>query len=299
MKKQIYLLFFFSLFTFCVAAQAQTSPINDTTQYVQIKTLDGNNYIGSIIEETGEYFLLQTTSAGELKIYKSQIKKLNRFSRGQLKDGEYWFENPNATRNLYGPTGYGLKKGEGYYQNFLLFLNSANVGITDNITLGAGFLAIPLDGGFNFMVTPKFSVPVVPEKVNLAAGLLYARIFEENLGIIYGVGTVGSKDHNATLGLGYGFFNGELAQRPIITISGMTRVGRKFGLVTENWIIPIEGYEDNKNYMGLFTYGVRYISEGVTIDFSFLRNKEIGEFFFLGIPMVGVVIPFGRGRERG
>ncbi|KAA3631795.1 MAG: hypothetical protein DWQ02_15835 [Bacteroidetes bacterium] len=294
MKKQIYLLFFFSLITISIAAQTPTSPANDSIQYVQIKTLDGNTYIGSILEETSELLLIKTQSAGEIKITKNQIKKLKRFSANQLKDGKYWFENPNATRNLYGPTGYGLEKGEGYYQNFMIFLNSVNVGITDNITIGAGFLPVGLENGFNFLITPKFSVPVVPEKVNLAGGLLYARFFEENMGILYGVGTYGPKDHNATLGLGYGFLNGELAKRPIITVSGMTRVGRKFGLVTENWFIPIENYEDDKNYFAAITYGVRYISEGVTIDFSFLRVADIEDFFILGIPLVGVVIPFGR-----
>lgn len=294
MKKQIYFLFIFSLFTISLIAQTQTSSNIDTIQYVQVKTLDGNTYIGSIIEETSEFLLIKTQSAGEVKIPKIHIKKMTRFSGKQLKDGKYWFENPNATRNLYGPTGYGLEKGEGYYQNFMLFLNSVNIGITDNITIGAGFLPLGLENGFNFLVTPKFSVPVVPDKVNLAGGLLYARFFEENMGIIYGVGTYGPKDHNATLGVGYGFINGELAKRPIITVSGMTRVGRKFGLVTENWFIPVEGYEDDKNYFAAFTYGVRYISEGVTIDFSFLRVSDMGDFFILGVPLVGVVIPFGR-----
>ena len=32
-------------------------------------------------------------------------------------------KNPNPTRNFYGPTGYGLKKGEGYFQNIMVILN--------------------------------------------------------------------------------------------------------------------------------------------------------------------------------
>ncbi|MEZ5070324.1 MAG: hypothetical protein R2751_04985 [Bacteroidales bacterium] len=34
-----------------------------------------------------------------------------------LVEGEYWFSNPHATRYFFGTNGYGLEKGEGYYQN--------------------------------------------------------------------------------------------------------------------------------------------------------------------------------------
>lgn len=93
-----------------------------------------------------------------------------------------------------------------------------------------------------------------------------------------------------------------------ITFGGMTRIGRKFGLVTENWIIPYAEYPDaywnnvtneyilgdaKYKYDGYFSYGLRYMGENLSIDFAFVNGAFIFEDIPTGIPIVGVVIPFG------
>jgi hypothetical protein len=66
----------------------------------------------------------------ESKIRKLEILKTDRFIKGQ-----YWFENPNATRYLFGPTAIPLKKGEGYYQNTYIILQSFNIGVSNNFSI--------------------------------------------------------------------------------------------------------------------------------------------------------------------
>ena len=286
-------------------ALAQTEQKQEKGTYLIIETKDDNKFIGKKLQVTEEYYLIVTESVGEIKILKENVEKIKEVPAISIKDGKYWHENSNATRNLYGPTGYGLKKGEGYYQNFMLVLNSVNYGFTNHFTIGAGVIPIPLDDGIPFVVTPKFSFPIIKDKFNIGAGLLVGYIGEW-LGIGYGVATYGSRDNNLTLGVGYGWTEGELADRPIITASGQIRVGRKFGLITENWIVPNsyeEGYyDDNKmeyiytgtkyEYFGIFTYGVRYLGEKISIDFAFINSGDFSDFSPLGIPLVGVVIPF-------
>ena len=77
-----------------------------------------------------------------------------------------------------------------------------------------------------FFITPKITTQVA-KKVNIGGGLLYANIpsFNDNnhgtnAGIVYGIGTYGTPEHNITGGLGWGFIEGNFSGRPIITIFG-------------------------------------------------------------------------------
>lgn len=286
--------YFITIWTLLLISFAITTSLHaqipiDTSIHAQVKTTDGSRYIGKIITEGDTSITLSTQNVGEIAILKRHIKKIDRFDTSRMKDGKYWFENPNKTRNLFGPTGYNLEEGEGYYQNFMVLLNSFNVGITDNVSVGGGIIPIGFGSGLGFIFTPKFGIPVREDEFNAGGGLLYAHLWGEHAGIVYGIGTYGNTDNNFTLGLGYGFANGEWTNYPIVTMSGMLRIDRKFGLVTENWIIPTE-YET----ITIFTYGLRYISEGVTVDLCFLLTGEISDSFPIGFPIVGVMIPFGR-----
>ncbi|MCX7986219.1 MAG: hypothetical protein N2662_04720, partial [Bacteroidales bacterium] len=111
-------------------------------------------------------------------------------------------------------------------------------------------------------------------------------ISEGNMGILYSIATYGNTDNNVTMGLGWGFIGEELAKRPVITISGMKRVSRKVGLVTENWIIPADGYK------AVFSYGVRFFGEKIAIDLAFYNEKEIAQYLIIGIPYVDFVVKF-------
>ena len=108
----------------------------DSTLY-SIETDDGNEFIGRIISRDEEKITLSTDNLGEIKILLIHIKSIKEVSSSSFKDGSYWFENPQATRYFWAPNGYGLKKGEAYYQNVWIFFNQVSVGVTDNFSLGA------------------------------------------------------------------------------------------------------------------------------------------------------------------
>ncbi|WP_242922780.1 hypothetical protein [Pontibacter liquoris] len=278
------------------SAVAQT----DTTQVQQgaprrwvVETNDGSLIQGILLGQDELNIRLRTESAGDITIPKSRVKRLQELDERNFKNGVYWFENPNATRYLFGPSAFSLRKGEMYYQNTYLTVNSFNYGITDNFTLGGGFeLISTVTGTPVFFLTPKYTFPV-SEKLRAGAGILYlnaANIEEEfsGLGVGYGIVTYGSTDNNATLGLGYGYVDGSFSSKPIITFSGMRRVGRKVGLVTENWLAPTDGY------YGIYSYGLRFMGEKLTVDLAFINNPDIAQEIFIGVPYVDFVIKFGR-----
>lgn len=298
---QILSLFLFVFLIVPSSVQAQ----NDKTENVEVKMKDGTTIIAELIRETDDKLFVKNAGLGEITILKSNIIEFKKLRSSSFVNGVYWRENPNPTRNVYGPTGYGLRKGEGYYQNFLLFLNQVSYGFTDNFTIGVGMEIVSILGGLNsfgdgpnipgFTITPKFSIPIQENKWNVGVGVLAAHFPGQDelfsAGIIYGVSTWGSRENNFTLGLGFGVAGGELTARPTITLSGNKRVGKRLGLVTENWFFPL--FDDN--YGSLLSFGGRYIGERLSWDFALLGIGGDGEFLISPIPLIGITIPFGTG----
>ncbi|HMP99030.1 MAG TPA: hypothetical protein PKC24_04560 [Cyclobacteriaceae bacterium] len=100
-----------------IASFAQT---NDSTLY-RVETKDGNEYVGYIVWQDADEIRLQTERLGTISIKKIDIRQMRPASTKQIKSGELWFENPQSTRYLWQPNGYGLKRGEAYFQNIWVF----------------------------------------------------------------------------------------------------------------------------------------------------------------------------------
>jgi len=270
---------------------AASKEINDDKAYV-ILELEGGGSINGLLKEVGEEYLFLESEAGEVKIRKTQIKKLSFADESMFRNGKYWFPNPNDTRYLFGPTAYPLGKGEGYYQNVYILFNTAFVGITDNWDVGGGMeLISTLSGNPILFVSTKLGFEVV-HNFHLAGGMLAGTLLgfdalddNEILGIFYGVGTVGNREDNISLGLGYGFIEGETADRPQITLSGMKRISRRVSLVSENWLLPVDGY------YGAFSVGVRLMGEKTTFDLALFRTSE-WDVGLLAVPFLGFVYKF-------
>ena len=266
--------------------------LQDSTIY-SIETNDGNEYIGRIISRDEEKITLLTDKLGEIKIYTKYITSIKEVSEESIKEGSYWFENPQAARYFWAPNGYGLKKGEAYYQNVWILFNQVSVGITDNFSLGAGIVPLFLFAGAPtpVWITPKFSIPVVKDKFNVGAGALAGAVIGESgasFGILYGSTTFGSKDKNLSIGLGYGFAGGEWADGPAINVSGMIRTGPRGYLLTENYYI---GFGDDK--LALLSFGGRRIIKKISLDFGGIIPITT-DIPFIVIPWLGITIPMGK-----
>lgn len=264
----------------------------DSTSFF-IETRDGNEYIGTILYEDEEKLVLSTGDLGEITILLKNIIKRVEIKPGQMVNGKFWFENPQATRYFWSPNGYGLKKGEWYYQNVWVFFNQVSSGITENFSIGAGMIPLFLFAGTStpVWITPKISVPLVEDRLNLGAGgLLGAVIGEEQsgFGILYGLSTFGSKDTNITLGLGWGYAAGEMANRPIVSLSGMVRTGERGYLLTENYYISSGDFT-----LGLISAGGRRMIKKVGLDFGLGIPIASDMDSFLAFPWLGFTVPFG------
>ena len=140
-------------------------------------------------------------------------------------------------------------------------------------------------------ITPKFSIPISENRFNVGVGALMGTVTgvsKSGFGIAYGIGTIGSRDRNVSLGVGYGYAGGQWGNTPTITLSSMIRMSSKTYFLTENYFIPI-----GNNYYFMGSAGVRVIMGHVGMDFGFVVPKSSGNSF-VAIPWLGVTVPFGK-----
>lgn len=274
-----------------LAAQDLKIP-TDSTQLTSIETKDGNEFVGYVVQNETDVLVLKTAQFGEVKIRKTDIRYIRPVNTKQIVGGEYWYDNPYATRYFFGPNGYGLRKGEGYYQNAWIFFNQVSYGFTDNFTLGVGLIPTFIFGGAPtpVWITPKVSIPLKKDQVNLGVGGIFATVLGEedaSFGIAYGALTLGSRDRNINFGLGYGYSGDGWANTPTVTLSGMYRTGKKFALLTENYL-----FDAGEESYVLMSFGGRFIGKHVAIDAGFfIPTQTDGELIL--IPWLGVNVPFG------
>lgn len=264
--------------------------VADSTETQIITTKDGSELYGRIVAIVADTVEFETDFA-KVSIAISNIERIRLVPAASIRDGKYWFPNPNRTRLYFAPTARMLKQGEGYFADYYLFFPGLAWGVTDFITFGAGMSLFPGIGFGNqlFYFTPKVGV-TASKDVSFAVGALIVSIpsggFDDRstLGIAYGVWTFGSPDGSVTGGLGYGFSDGKLADKPMILTGFDFRVSRRSAFVSENWMIPgVDGV--------LISYGVRFFGEGLSVDLAFV-NVTGEHMIFPGIPYVDFVYNF-------
>lgn len=283
---------FFLLMFFCLAGYGQS--LQDTTALWQIETLDGNVYIGKLIRQTPENITLQTANLGLLTIKKADVKSMNPLYAAGKKKDRLQLTNRQIDRYFFQSSGYGLRKGEAYFQNNWVLLNQVNFGITNNFSLGIGGVPLFLFSGAPtpVWITPKISTPLIKDQLNVSAGAFIGSVIgvKNNVfGITYGAATMGSRDRNVTFGLGYGFANGFWANRPSFSLSGMIRVGKKNYLMTENYWI---GTQDAS--VALLSFGGRIVWPKISLDYGLIIPRASGEIPLIALPWLGIVIPLGK-----
>ena len=200
-----------TLTTFSAFAQEQKAPV-----VFRIETKDGNGYTGEVVSRDSIRLVFKAEKLGQIEIRQSDIKTMVPIDPSHLKEGKYWFRNPQSTRYFFSPNGYGLKKGEGYYQNIWVLMNSFAVGVNDYVSIGGGLIPLFLFAGSPTpaWITAKVSIPVVKDQFNLGAGILAGNALgasNSGFGIFYGIATAGSRDRNISLGIGYGFAGGAIS----------------------------------------------------------------------------------------
>lgn len=269
-------------------AQAQDDP-----PIVRVETIGGNVFVGPLLSEDEAQVVIDAEGIGEITLERANIRRIEAIDPERIRDGVYWFENPLSTRYLFGPSARGLREGEGYYQNTWIFFNNVNYAISDHLSLGAGTVPVFLFGvdAVPVWLLPKVSLATPAEHLHVAAGAVLGGVIGADAGggagIVYGLTTYGTRNNNVSVGVGFGYAGANWASTPAVSISGMVRISRTLYLVSENYVVP--GLPES----GVGSLALRWGPENFGVDFGLVRPLD-GGVDFIGVPWLGVSIPFGR-----
>ena len=297
MRSAIRLLTLLAMLFLPFDARAQDTPqlaVADSSQIQRIRLSDGSSLVGRITGTTADSVFIRTAMA-EMRLPRAAVKKVETAPAARLRNGEFWPENPNATRLIFGPTGRQLKKGDGYFSSYQLFFLGVSGGVSDYVTLGGGMSIIPSGDNFFghniYYLTPKVGL-VQKEGLSIAIGGLFGALGSEltngdggKFGIVYGVGTAGSADHGVTFGTGFSYYGTDFSAKPLFMLGTEQRMTRRLSFVSENYLFTGQGSEGH-----LVSYGVRFMGEKLSIDLALLNNLSSG--IFPGIPFLGFVAAF-------
>ena len=265
----------------------------ETSERWRIETSDGNIYIGTIDSEDEASITLITEAIGRITIQRTDIDLMIKLDDNPLAEPLPF--GPESTRYFWAPSGHGLARGQGYFQNVWVLFNQVSMGVTDNFSVGIGTIPLFLFAGQATPIwfTPKISFPLASENVKIGAGALVATVLgvegEGSAGIAYGVLTFGSREKNVTAGVGYGFADGEWANTPLITISFINPVGRNGYFLGENYFV-VSGDE----VFVLSMVGGRRKWERFSLDFGGVLPLGSGFSELVVIPWLGFRFPIGR-----
>jgi hypothetical protein len=251
----------------------------------EVRLLDGSVLFGTVEVSGDDHIVFRTVSGTEVRIAREAIASIAP-ARGDIVTGEFQRADPHTSRLLFAPTGRAVKRGDGYFGLFGLFMPFVQVGVTDRISMGGG---TPLMFGFDeserpFWLTPKVQI-VNRQRVQAAAGVMHiVAPGLGSLGIAYGVVTAGKTDTSVTVGVGSGYrrHEGAGATTAILMVGAETRAGRGVKWITENYIWT--GGD------GILSGGLRLYGERLSADIALF--VPIGVPDLIVLPLVNVVWTF-------
>jgi len=184
-----------------------SAPSSDTTKYIVVKH-DGNEYVGQILSDDGREVLIETKSLGKIYIPKSDIKSMRPLDYAEdVAKGEVSTAGVFTTRYQFTTNCFPIKKGENYA---MLNLYGPEVHFAVHKDFSVGIMSTWI--GSPIALALKYTRGTANPKINYGVGTLLGTsgYFNQGKGyggLHWGMITYGDRRNNATLSVGYGYFN--------------------------------------------------------------------------------------------
>ena len=259
----------------------------DNRRPCKILLHDGSMLLGSFVDSRPDTLTVRTLGGLVFEIPDSSITGVTALPAG-YGTGRWSATDPNQSRLFFAPTGRKLKPGSLYFADYYVLFPTLAAGITDHFSITGGVSLIPAADRQAYYVAPKWTFEV-SANTGIAAGCMVLKIPEEKaLELVYASGTHGNDVRSVTLGIGVPF-NRDARGNIILVAGGETQVSNRIKLITENWIITGPGG------FGLFSGGVRFFGERLSVDLALIAVRELlEENGFPFIPYVDFAVFFGR-----
>jgi hypothetical protein len=193
-----------------------------------------------------------------------------------------------------------LGRGNGWYKNSLVTLNSAAYGLTSGITVSGGidlfsmfvrrtnglwFSKLQLNGSVNEVVHMGIQGAYIalPLPATNNDPDLQRRGFATGLAMI----TIGTERNQLTLQGGMAH-DGLDTSQPMLGAAGMLRIAPNVALVTEHWV-----FIDEQEHYPVHSLGVRILGDLLALDVGLVYDRELAaQIFVLGLPFIAGTLNF-------
>jgi hypothetical protein len=265
-------------------AQSDTAVKIAPKQYV-ITTNDGGEFMGIILSQDTREVLIETRDRGQVSIPKYQIREMREIKAGDLSaTGDYVPAEVFSSRYFITTNGLPIEKKESYIL-WNLWGPDFEFGIQKNFGLGVmtSWFGTPIIGTIKYSFSPSPGVNVA------LGGLLGTGSWVDpsfGLALPYGALTLGDRKSNISVSAGYGaiFSDGESNGRFLMSVAGMTKVGKKVCLVFDSLMLPKTSDLDGG---GVLIPGIRLQTESrKAFQFGFGAIYANGEFIPAPVPFV-------------
>lgn len=277
--------------SFIIKTQTGETTVKSGDEIV-IETTTGDEIAGTVISADHEALTI-ASKFGEIKLVFDKIREIDVRKKVDDKSAQQTWRHgdPLSYRAYFSATGQTLEKGQKSFENYYLFFNSFNYGITDNVTVNAGMSLFPSD---NFVKNNVYMAGVKAKffdtgNFRIAAGAQYLTmpfIKEVDASFIYPFGVVGfGNPDNHQLNVSYGRLiyigsGGDEDISSLLNISGQFRMSKSIKLIAEA-MYPLDA-EDTDGIP--YIYGIRFMTKKLAVDLGFMNSTDSD--ILPGIPMI-------------
>ncbi|MBN1425837.1 hypothetical protein JXA88_14900 [Candidatus Fermentibacteria bacterium] len=178
-------------------------------------------------------------------------------------------------RLFFAPTGRMLRKGEGAFTGYFIFLPTAWVGVSDRLMVGGGVAVSPAAISFGSVYGGAKAGARVHGALHLSLTTIYHRSFSADEGTLVAFGAASFGDRGKALTIGTPVAVGRGAKYiPPMFIGGDIQVAKGVKFVSENWFLSTG---DKKIYR-LFLAGFRFHRQRDAVDLGFASFDDLGQW---------------------
>ncbi len=275
---------------------AQTVTPETATEKVLIKTFNGREFIGTIINDDGREVKIMTESVGLVYLRKEEISSIKKAEAENIVNGSYDDGGPFTTRYIFTNNALPIKKGENYaiwnwYGPEVHFAVSPKL----NLGLMTTWGITPLVGVAKYTFVEKPSAGFYMSLGTMFGSGTYA--LQKTFGGLHWLSmTLGNRRNNFTLSGGYSYFRTEreiyvdgtstlevlspftLVKGPMLSASGVIRIGKKVSLIVDNIMVRASYLQSEDEYT------VDYSNPSMPIYKNKMVNKNVTRSILIIMP---------------
>lgn len=290
-------LFFISFIYNAQVINKDSNTVKENYKLYCIIQNDGTKLIGKIIESNPREVSFKTTDGRDIIVPQYIIKSISEVKTDDFNiNGEYVGKDNFCTRYFLTTNGLPLEKGKNYTQ-WNLFGPDFQFSVSDHLGMGVmtSWIGIPIIG------TIKYSNKINDYVHYAVGGLIGTGAWaapEFGGALPFASITFGTGKSNVSISGGYGAIwnNGSTSGRSIVSVAGMSKIGKKISLIFDSFImLPGAsktyynyGYPNPKNQPGfaIFVTGFRlHQTETSAFQFGFGGVMAYNKLLPVPIPL--------------